>query len=583
MMKDKKSDTTHSFDSILDFPKKEESFEQLRQLIFGLSKPELERLQAWLRQPGVFIEELSSQLPKAIRTFIESEEISIGSLIPLIEEALESSVSKNPQRIVDILFPVIIPAIRRAVAESISNMLSTLNETLEKSFSPKRYAWRIQALFSHKTYAEIVLAHAYVFQVRHVFLIHKETGLMLNQISDDTSFTQDGDMVSAMLTAIKDFVQDSLNVEGEKNLNTIQISGYNIWIEQGPHAIIAGIVEGNPPRETREIFKQAIEAIHLNYSFYLQRFEGDITPFISTEKELSPCLQKEEKIRKRRPPYLLILILIGSLGYLAYWGFFRIEKHYRWQNYKSSIKSIPGLIINHTDYQNGNYVIKGMLDPFGPDPNSKLAQFGFNEDKVNSNWIPYHSMVPQYILERATYYLKPPNSIQLSFTNGTLFVKGQASESWLAKTKLIYQTIFGIHSIDLSGVGDSVNEKIEFNTSAIEKHYFEFPYNIVELNNQQRVSFDSLIFEIKHIIELAKNNKQYAYIKVLSYTSYRGNPDGNKKIAYERALEFIKLMLEAGVQREILIPEVIFIEDQETFFNIRTVSFEVVLKHDKRK
>ncbi|MBI9035543.1 MAG: hypothetical protein JEZ03_13840 [Bacteroidales bacterium] len=568
------------YDSIVEFPNDATKFDELRQLLFGLSKPELERLQAWVQQPGIFVDELSTQLPQAISNMIKNEEISIETLVPFIEQAIQESIKKQPQRLIDILFPVMMPAIRKAVAESISNLVLSLNDTLEKSFSPKRYFWRFQAMFSHKSYAEIVLSNAYVYHVKHVFLIHKETGLMLNQISDGQGATQDGDLVSAMLTAIKDFVQDSLNFEGEKILDTIQISGYNIWIEQGPHAIIAGIVEGNPPKTTRELFKQSIENIHLNYSYYLQKFDGDVSPFIPCEKELSPCLQKEKKEKKKRPPYILILILIGILGCLGYWSFYRVEAHYRWGNYKAALTNIPGLIITATDYHRGKYEISGLIDPFGPDPLMKLEQFGFNDSLVSSKWIRYNSMEKQYTLERANYYLHPPKSIVLSFSDGILYVQGRADDEWIAKAKILYRTIFGIQSIDFTGVANTVAEKIDFNTESIESYFFEFPYNTIEMNQKQHESFDSLILEIQRIIKLALQNDQYAIVKVLSYTSYKGNADGNEKIAYDRALEFIRFMTQAGVQREILFPEVIFVEDQNVDFNIRTVSFKVILKQN---
>jgi len=83
-------------------------------------------------------------------------------------------------------------------------MIDSLNTTLEHGFSPKRLAWRFKAMFSGKSYAEIVLSHAYIYRVKQVFLIHKQSGILLKEISDiEDPSAKDADMVSSMLSAIK--------------------------------------------------------------------------------------------------------------------------------------------------------------------------------------------------------------------------------------------------------------------------------------------------------------------------------------------------------------------------------------------
>ncbi len=61
-------------------------------------------------------------------------------------------------------------------------------------------------------------------------------------------------MVSAMLTAINDFVHDSFNIDSGSDIETIEVGGYTLWLEKGPYAIIAGIVEGNPPTSVKRDF-----------------------------------------------------------------------------------------------------------------------------------------------------------------------------------------------------------------------------------------------------------------------------------------------------------------------------------------
>ncbi len=79
---------------------------------------------------------------------------------------------------------------------------------------------------------------------------------MLQHVIDKAGDFKDPDMVSAMLTAINDFVHDSFNIDSGSDIETIEVGGYTLWLEKGPYAIIAGIVEGNPPHQLREILNK---------------------------------------------------------------------------------------------------------------------------------------------------------------------------------------------------------------------------------------------------------------------------------------------------------------------------------------
>lgn len=143
---------------------------ELRKLLIGLSQSELDRIKLLLNDPHEFSKELSSLLPYAIRKMIEQGEVSIDNLLPFVEEAMHKSIQKNPQRLADILFPVMGPAIRKAVSEDLKRMIAAINTSLESGFSPKTLKWRLQALTSKRSFAEILMANSYVYHVSHVFL-----------------------------------------------------------------------------------------------------------------------------------------------------------------------------------------------------------------------------------------------------------------------------------------------------------------------------------------------------------------------------------------------------------------------------
>ena len=60
------------------------------------------------------------------------------------------------------------------------------------------------------SFAEVVLKHTLVYRVEHVFLIHRHTGLLIAHAASQDATSQDPQLVSSMLSAIQDFVRDSV-------------------------------------------------------------------------------------------------------------------------------------------------------------------------------------------------------------------------------------------------------------------------------------------------------------------------------------------------------------------------------------
>src|SRR5439155_13730780 len=111
---------------------------------------------------------------------------------------------------------------------------------------------------------------------------------------------QDGDMVSGMLTAIQDFVHDSFGMQKGDALETMKVGELNVWIEQGPKAILAGVIRGNAPKELRSTFQDAIENIHEEQGEALGSFDGDAAPFEAIKHHLENCLQAQYEIKEEK-------------------------------------------------------------------------------------------------------------------------------------------------------------------------------------------------------------------------------------------------------------------------------------------
>lgn len=562
----------------------QQDLDELRSILTGMDQKELEKIKAWLTDVDAFAEDISVAIPLSIKQLVQKRIVLPETLLPIIEEAIESSVLSNPQKLANALFPIMGPAIRKAVAEDLKKMIDSLNRTLESSFSPKRWGWRLQSVFSGRSYAEIVLSHSLLYRVQQVFLIHKRTGIMLQHVVDDSTTAKDPDLISAMLTAINDFVQDSMGVKKDENVESIQVGGYNVWIEQGPHAILAGIVEGNPPLELRETFKQAIEKIHLDLSRSLVHFDGDVSAFDENKDQLMLCLQKQSRHQKTRKPILAIILIIILLGLAGYWAYGKIESGMRWDSYIGTLEDEPGILVTNTYKKDGKRFVEGMRDPLSKDPSSFLSQFGFVPEQVLSDWGLFYSLNNDFILKRAVKKLEPTDSVLLELNNGLLYLKGTADKQWIEKAKILYPEVLGIDSLNTDSLNAPVAKvKLTSLVQKIDKMVFEFEYGVTTLSAGQYRQIDTMATVISRMISNAEPGLGFE-VQVIGYTSNAGNVAGNREYILRRANLITRALYERGIPEQYVTSEIkIFDRNELQGLNPRSVSIDVKLQNENQR
>ncbi len=297
-----------------------DGLDELRDLLVDPERKAIADLRARLDDPVLRGRDLANGLPEALAHCSDDRRLT-EALMPPVEAVITSSVRRNPRPLADALFPVIGPAIRKAIAHALSGMLDSLNRTLEQSVSVRALQWRVTAWRTGKSFAEVVLLNTLVYRVEQVFLIHSHTGLLLQHVVADAVTAQDADMVSGMLTAIRDFARDSFGGRAEDTLERFRVGELNGLIEHGPHAYLAVVVRGTPPHDLRLTLQRAIEAIHLQQTADLERFSGDASIFDDARPVLQECL--ESRFRGSDKPVSYRRWWIGAgvvLALLAVWG-----------------------------------------------------------------------------------------------------------------------------------------------------------------------------------------------------------------------------------------------------------------------
>ena len=382
-------------------------------------KDRVDRLE--VEQDDLMADEVSAVLPEAIRQSADDETLA-EALSPTIERTLHVSVERDPQPIVDAVFPVIGPAIRKSVSEALNSLVANVNQTLEHGFSAKGLRWRWEAWRTGQSFADVVLRHTLLFRVEQIFLIDRETGLPMQHLTAEAVKAEDSALVSGMLTAIQDFVHDSFELEDEETLQDFSVGNVAVWGDHGPHAALAAVIRGTPDPRMREVMHQVTERVHHQFRDALVAFEGDPETLDEAQPVLENALLTQYEAPSTRPSPTLWIILTVVLAVLGWWSYQSWTAQKQWSAYLSQLDAAPGLVITETGTDDGRWRVEGLRDPLAPDPDSILRTTALRPADVTSTWRPYQALDPEILLRRARTRVE--DEVVL-FREGTLLQNGQ--------------------------------------------------------------------------------------------------------------------------------------------------------------
>jgi OOP family OmpA-OmpF porin len=505
---------------------------ELRSLLLGPAEAQIAEIHTRLKDPHRQLREVSRVLPAAVAVRSRADNELSEALAPTITNAIERSVRKNPQPLVDAIFPVMGPAIRKAIAAALNGMVQSLNQSMAHSVSVQGLKWRVEAWRTGKPFAEVVLLHTLLYRVEQVFLIHRETGLLLQHVAASNVAAQDADMVSGMLTAIQDFVHDSFNAPEGDQLETMQVGELTVWIEQGPLAILAGVIRGNAPQELRDVFRSTIESIHLQYYDALAEFSGDAAPLEATRPLLEDCLESQfdaERQSASSRRQLIPLAVVAGLVVVALlvWAFFAWRSARRWDAYVERLKNEPGIVITETGKREGKYFVNGLRDPLARDPAALLPEARLDALDVVGRWQPFQAMSPEFVLARAAKLLEPPATVKLSVEEGgVLRAEGFASRQWITETRRVVRFVPGLSQF---------NEERLLDLDRIENPLLLFELDQTELAPGQEEKLRQLVADIERLQALAEAMRKNVRLEITGRADGTGTEERNDALSHGRA------------------------------------------------
>jgi outer membrane protein OmpA-like peptidoglycan-associated protein len=531
------------------------AYEELRHLIVAPEQEGLAAIEDRLDDLEKRTQDVSAVVAEAIdMRRATGDQALAAALAPTIQETLRESVRRDPHVLADALFPVMGPAIRKSITETLRSMLESFNEALDNSFSARGLQWRIEAMRTGKPFSEIVMMHSLLYRVEQVFLIHRETGLVLNHIVAPSVATQDPDLIAGMLSAIQQFVRDSFQSKNSETetLGSLNIGDLQVWIEESPDAVLAAVVRGHAPADFRQAMNEVLEDIQCYFSSALANFKGDAGPFRAADERLAKLLEtryREAPAGKKKPRALMIVggiaaaLLIGWLGYSTY---LLIE----WSRFLGQLKKQPGIVVVSYNKDGRTFHIQGFRDPLAADPKMLVSQAGLDPDKADLQLAPYYSLDDAIVAKRAEELLRPPSTVTLAANHGELRAEGSASQQWITKLEEHAPWIAGVTKVDDSHLLNSNLQQLYTLKNAIESAVLLFPLGSADLETGQDAKLAEVQTRLRELQAQSDNFHQTLTVELVGHSDTTGIEGTNLVLSQQRAEQIRRVLLKNGIKRD---------------------------------
>jgi hypothetical protein len=241
---------------------------------------------------------------------VQSSQENLEALSSSLQEVISPSIAKeieeNQDKMVDILYPIIGGMISRYVTQSIRELMDSINHKIEDGLSIERYKRKMKAKVTGVSESELLLEESSIAPIVSLFVIHKESGLLIAEATQESQAIDDPHMVASMASAIKDFINDWMQTHDTTQQSEVQLVSYGhatLYIEGAGSVYIIAFLEREPDAQQRLEINHFFASVVKGYNGFFQQFEGDdsAVEIEEIQEKLQHFLNLQEPHSKAKP------------------------------------------------------------------------------------------------------------------------------------------------------------------------------------------------------------------------------------------------------------------------------------------
>ncbi len=340
-------------------PKKNKSdndFELLRKILLADDYNKLKKMERELRKlrkqfsdDESFIESLDPVITDVLERKIGDSKGRVAqTLAPVISDAIKVQINETREDVVDALYPIIGQTIRKSVSEYLRELVDSINYKVNRAFNLGFLFKWLKSKMTGVSDGELLFSDALPFKIKEVFVIHKETGLLLYHTSSTPSDqTVDQDIISGMLSAIRNFISEAF--KSDQDLDEIQYGDQTISLHADRYFYLAFVVEGNIPSGFSQDVQEIALHIHNRYFKKLRDFDGDVSVFRPVGSLFTTLFNKYNHnvvVKKKAKPYFFysVMVVLAALAVFYLGNYLR----HQWNDQKTE-HTVSRMVDNHLE------------------------------------------------------------------------------------------------------------------------------------------------------------------------------------------------------------------------------------------
>jgi len=491
------------------------------------------------------------------------------ALQSVISPAISQEIENNKEKMIDALYPIMGGMISKYVTQSIKEMMESINKKIEDGLSFDRYKRKLKSKLTGVSEVELLLEESSDAHISSLFVIHKETGLLIAQAQDENYEIDDAVMVASMASAIKDFVNDWIKKHNKETLSEVQILSYGnatLYIESAGSVYMVAFMDSEPDYEQRKEIHSFFVSIVKAHMELFHNFNGEMNTqeIIQLEKILKEFLiqRQSNDLNNKNVNFAKYIIYILILFVLSF-GIYRGYEQYRIDALENKINKELNVSIKLDKLSKKQIVVNGYINDINQYYKIEKILYSYNyKNIINNLHIPfskiYHSLDD----------LNQSLAIQLSKNIKTIEKLSADNKQLIQDNKILLKSInklevelnqYKIAKKQLEQISYLMNIK-EYILKDLKQKFADSTilysdgsivfYNLFEPNSiEYKKDMINLLkkYYIDYITTLYDNQLQLKVIKniiVKGYSDSSGNAQHNLELSTQRAKK-IKVYLES--------------------------------------
>ena len=281
-----------------------------------------------------------------------------------IAQSIALEIENNKDTMVDSLYPIMGSMVSKYVSQAIKELMQNINTKIDDGLSIDTYKRKIKSKMTGVSEMELLIQEGGQAIISSLFVIQKESGLLIAEAQLQDKEVQDPHMVASMASAIKDFINDWVNQhETQDEVQILSYGASTLYIESAGSVYVVAFLDKDPEYELRSKINAFFASIVSEYAPFFRTFEGD-----DSAKEIAKISAKMQKYLALQQPkikphkkqnyakYFGYGLLFLYLIYLGYRGII----FYKESSLESKIMEQTGQQVS-VHYENNHITLDGHV------------------------------------------------------------------------------------------------------------------------------------------------------------------------------------------------------------------------------